>query len=125
MSRPVKALMHRIQGRLEPMKRRRRNGSIIRVIADLLPDMVFGPTPRIFIAGLVPNNTVGSLVTVREDKMIDKSPEGMIVVAFELDADGESECTEIEDVDVHVDEEDMSSNPEGWYTDTFPLFEPG
>lgn len=125
------------------MIRRRRNGSIIRVIADLLPDFVFGPTPRIFISGVSASNYDGDVVgrgrmfnlssvstaivgarSSHDDALENPGQsrvEGMIV-AFELDEESEYAET-IDEIDVgKFEEEEVSSNPEGW--DAFPLFQP-
>jgi peptidoglycan/xylan/chitin deacetylase (PgdA/CDA1 family) len=111
LTNAVQTVMTRIQPRFEKIQRRRRNGSIIRVFADLLPDFCFSPTPRIFIA----NHDVAKSLNTR-------GTDGMIV-AFEFD-DGESEGTELVDDGITDEEQDVSSNPEGWM-DTFPLFQPG
>ncbi|XP_021961913.1 uncharacterized protein LOC110857611 isoform X2 [Folsomia candida] len=117
VSKSFSLLVCKVRRGLEPMIRRRRNGSIIRVIADLLPDFVFGPTPRIFISGVSASNYDGDVVGRGRQSRV----EGMIV-AFELDEESEYAET-IDEIDVgKFEEEEVSSNPEGW--DAFPLFQP-
>jgi hypothetical protein len=105
-----------IQRGLEPLQRRRRSGSFVRVIAYLLPDCIFEPPTRIFVPGL--HRHVLSTYGCSEGQSLfirtpsDNQPVGAggVIVAFELDA--ESECTDIVEDDIDV--VDVSSNPEGW-----------
>jgi hypothetical protein len=128
--------------RWEPINRKRKNGSLIRVIATVLPDCLFTPPCRMFIpttAGFMASSILhgdaetgrmaravtlgadtglGMTTTTFRDGFgeLDGVPnEDGLIVAFQIDSDSTQDGT-----DATRDIEDSCSNPEGWD----PIFYP-
>jgi len=131
-----------IADKWEPINRRRKRGSIVRVVASVLPDMCFNPPCRMFIpsAGYqnnswrspiqsynlphkqerfppsTTNNDPDEEFTYTQDALDGPTiNQDGLIVAFAIN-DGESDCTELDTVEI----EDTCSNPEGWD----PIFQP-
>lgn len=122
----------KITKKLEMLNRRRKYGSIVRVIGSILPSAAFTPPCRIYIPNWVhlennrwgfPNQVDGNIPIFDESRKPDLPSENDVgdglIEAFEIASDIISSVTDEEDIE---DEEDAaSSSPEGWIQDDMKL----
>lgn len=119
----------KITKKLDMLNRRRKYGSIVRVIGSILPSAAFTPPCRIYIPNWVhlennqwgfPNQAQGNLPILEELRKSDLPSENDVgdglIEAFEIASEIISSVSDEEDID--EDEEDTaSSSPEGWIQD--------
>lgn len=105
--------------RLQILSRRRKTGSIIRVIGSILPSCIFTPPCHIYIPnlaqlghnqwGFLPQYSTGLTLKENLNPPTENEVEDGVIAAFEIDSDNISSVSgDLED------EDDASSSPEGW-----------